>query len=67
MKLKTRKGISKRFKISKKGKIKYHGGGKSHLQTHKKGAKVRKLRKTKTVDNKKELHYLKKMLPYGTG
>jgi large subunit ribosomal protein L35 len=64
-KLKTKKGVSKRFKLTKKGKIKYHGGGKSHLQTNKSGGRVRKLRKSQTLANKKELAYLKKMLPYG--
>ncbi len=64
-KLKTKKGVAKRFKLTKSGKIKYHGGGKSHLETNKKAAKVRKLRKSKLVDNAKEVKYLKKMLPYG--
>lgn len=64
-KLKTKKGVSKRFKLTKKGKIKYHGGGKSHLQTNKSGSRVRKLRKSQSLVNKKELGYLKKMLPYG--
>ena len=64
-KLKTKKGVSKRFKLTKKGKIKYNAGGKSHLQTNKKSSRVRKLRKSKLVDNVKEVKYLKKMLPYG--
>lgn len=64
-KLKTKKGVAKRFKLTKKGKIKYHAGGKSHLQTNKDAKRVRKLRKSKTVVNKKEAKYLKRMLPYG--
>jgi large subunit ribosomal protein L35 len=64
-KLKTKKGVAKRFKTTKKGKIKFHAGGKSHLQTNKSTKKVRKLRKSKIVVNKKELKYLRKMLPYG--
>jgi len=65
MALKTKKGVAKRFKLTKQGKIKYHPGGKSHLQTHKSGKKVRRLRRARTVRNKKELKYLKRMLPYG--
>ncbi len=62
--LKTKKGVAKRFKLTKKGKIKYHAGGKSHLETCKKSSRVRCLRKARTVRNKKELKYLKRMLPY---
>jgi large subunit ribosomal protein L35 len=64
-KLKTKKGVAKRFKLTKSGKIKYHGGGKSHLQTNKDAKRVRRLRKASTVANKKELKYLKRMMPYG--
>jgi len=64
-KLKTKKGVTKRFKLTKTGKIKYHGGGKSHLQTCKDAKRVRKLRKPRTIVNKKEAKYLKRMLPYG--
>ncbi len=64
--LKTKKGVAKRFKLTKKGKIKYFPGGKSHLQTNKSSQKVRTLRKGRTVANKKSLKYLKKMIPYGT-
>jgi large subunit ribosomal protein L35 len=65
MALKTKKGVAKRFKLTKKRKIKYYPGGKSHLQTHKDGKKVRGLRKGRIVRNKKEAKYLKRMLPYG--
>ncbi|MDD5347005.1 MAG: 50S ribosomal protein L35 [Candidatus Omnitrophica bacterium] len=63
--LKTKKGVAKRFKLTKKGKIKYYPGGKSHLQTNKNPKRVRGLRHGRTVKNKKEAAYLKKMLPYG--
>ncbi|MFA5063062.1 MAG: 50S ribosomal protein L35 [Candidatus Omnitrophota bacterium] len=64
-KLKTKKGVAKRFKLTKKGKIKYSRGGKSHLASSKKMKRVRKLRKRDILDNKKEAKYLKRMLPYG--
>lgn len=63
--LKTKKGVAKRFKLTKKGKIKYHAGGKSHLETCKKTGRVRDLRKGRTVQNKKSVKYLKRMLPFG--
>ena len=64
-KLKTKKGVAKRFKLTKSGKVKYDPCGGSHLQTSKKSKRVRSLRKARTVENKKELKYLKRMLPYG--
>ena len=64
-KLKTKKGVAKRFKLTKSGKIKYAQGGKSHLQSNKKTKRIRKLRRLKIVKNKKEEKYLKRMLPYG--
>ncbi len=64
-KLKTKKGVIKRFKLGKKGKIKYRTCGKSHLATSKKAKRLRHLRKSKTVGGTKDIKYLKRMLPYG--
>jgi large subunit ribosomal protein L35 len=64
-KLKTKKGVAKRYKLSKKGKVKYFSGGKSHLATNKDSKRVRNLRRSKTIDHKKFTNFLKSMLPYG--
>lgn len=64
-KLKTKKGVIKRFKLTKKGKIKYRPGGKSHLLSAKKRKRIRRLRRADVLKNKKEIKYLKRMLPYG--
>ena len=64
-KLKTKKGVAKRFKITKKGKVKYFGGGKSHLAGSKKSKRKRYLRKSKTLHESKEIAFVKSMLPYG--
>ncbi len=64
-KLKTKKGVSKRFKLTKKGKIKYHPGGKSHLESNKKTKKIRRLKKSAVLENMPAAKYLKRMLPYG--
>jgi large subunit ribosomal protein L35 len=61
-KLKTKKGVSKRFKLSKKGKIKYSPCGKSHILTNKETGRLRRLRKS---DIPKDIKYIKRMLPYG--
>lgn len=63
--LKTKKGVAKRFKLSKKGKIKYSSCGKSHLLSSKTSSRLRHMRRKKTLDNKNETKYLKRMLPYG--
>jgi large subunit ribosomal protein L35 len=44
-KLKTHKGIKKRFKVSATGKVSHKRCGSSHLNSHKSGNKIRKLRK----------------------
>lgn len=64
-KLKTKKGLTKRFKLTKTGKIKYSPCGKSHLLTGKKPKRLRRLRKADTIGSKKDTKYIKRMLPYG--
>jgi large subunit ribosomal protein L35 len=44
-KLKTHKGMKKRFKVSGTGKVSHKRCGSSHLNSHKNGKKIRKLRK----------------------
>ncbi|MBL7155838.1 MAG: 50S ribosomal protein L35 [Candidatus Omnitrophica bacterium] len=63
-KLKTKKAIRKRFRFTKKGKIKRSGSGKRHILTKKSGKRKRKLRKGALV-SKGELKKLKKLMPYG--
>ena len=65
MKLKTHKGVAKRFKFSKRGKIKYSHGGKSHLLSKKTSKRKRHLRKSAIVAGKKNIKYITRMLPYG--
>lgn len=48
-KLKTHKGIKKRFKVSATGKVSHKRCGSSHLMSHKSGSQVRKLRKKSTL------------------
>jgi large subunit ribosomal protein L35 len=44
-KMKTHKGIKKRFKVSATGKVSHKRCGSSHLNSHKSGKKIRRLRK----------------------
>jgi len=63
--LKTKKGVAKRFRLTKKGKIKYHPGGKGHLASSKKRQQRRRLKKQKIIGGKREAVYLKRLLPNG--
>jgi large subunit ribosomal protein L35 len=64
-KLKTKKGVAKRLRLTKKGKISYSTCGKSHLLSSKTTKRIRHLRRPKVVDGKKDIKYIKRMLPYG--
>ena len=44
---------------------KYSPGGKSHLASSKKTKKIRNLRRRRTLAGKKEVRFIKSMLPYG--
>ncbi len=63
-KLKTRKAVAKRFKLTKRGKIKRMKAGKSHILTKKSKARKRHLRKS-TLVSKAFLKKVKRQLPYG--
>ncbi len=64
-KLKTKRGVAKRFKLTKKGRVKYSPGGKSHLASSKKTKRIRNLKKRRTLAGKKDERFIKSMLPYG--
>jgi large subunit ribosomal protein L35 len=48
-KMKTHKGMAKRFKVTATGKVVYHRPGKSHLLSVKTGKRKRKLRRPQVV------------------
>src|SRR5262245_59409080 len=59
-KLKTHKGIKKRFKVSANGKVSHKRCGSSHLMSHKNGKQVRRLRKKKMLTVSAEAHRLRR-------
>lgn len=63
--LKTKKGVAKRFKLTKKGKLKFSPQGKGHLLSSKSAKRLRKLRKAAQFKENKEKNFIKKMLPFG--
>jgi len=63
-KMKTKKGVKKRFKITSSGKVKRNKQGKRHILTKKKQKRKRDLSKPALVDKAFE-NKIKKLLPYG--
>ena len=63
-KLKTRKAVAKRIKMTKRGKFKRFHAGTSHLLGHKSSKRKRHLRRSALVA-KVDAHVIKKLLPYG--
>jgi large subunit ribosomal protein L35 len=61
-KLKTHKGIKKRFKVSATGKVSHKRCGSSHLMSHKSGKQVRRLRKKSVLKVEAEAHRLRRAL-----
>ena len=59
--MKTRKSITKRFKLTKKGKVLRRASGQDHTRAKKSGNKKRKMRKWVNV-SKSETKTLKKFL-----
>lgn len=58
-KLKTHKGIKKRFKVSATGKVGHKPCGSSHLNSHKSGNKIRRLRRRKYLSVNKDARRLR--------
>lgn len=48
-KLKTKKSVAKRFKITAGGKVLHRSHGMRHLRTHKSKAQIRRLKKVKIL------------------
>jgi large subunit ribosomal protein L35 len=61
-KLKTHKGMKKRFKVSATGKVSHKRCGSSHLNSHKSGKKIRRLRKKSFLTNSAEAHRVRKAM-----
>lgn len=62
-KMKTHRGAAKRFKVTKKGKVKYRRGFRNHILTKKSQKRKRQLRKPGYL-NDSDARNVKQMLPY---
>lgn len=61
-KLKTHKGMKKRFKVSANGKVTHKKCGSSHLMSHKSGKQVRRLRRKVTLRVSAEARRIRRAL-----
>jgi len=61
-KLKTHKGMKKRFKISATGKVSHKRCGSSHLNSHKSGKQIRRLRKKSSLNVSRESRRIRNAL-----
>jgi large subunit ribosomal protein L35 len=66
-KLKTHKGIKKRFKVSANGKVSHKRCGSSHLMSHKSGKQVRRLRKKSTLKVAADAYRMRKAVRTNVG
>jgi large subunit ribosomal protein L35 len=62
IKMKTHKGVKKRFKVTANGKVTHKRCGSSHLNSHKSGKKIRRLRKKSVVKIGPEAQRLRRAL-----
>ena len=61
-KLKTHKGMKKRFKVTATGKVLHKRCGSSHLMSHKSGKRVRRMRQTTALTVSAEMHRIRNAL-----
>jgi large subunit ribosomal protein L35 len=58
--MKTHKGVKKRFKVTANGKVLHKRCGSSHLNSHKSGKKIRRLRKKAVIKVNAEAQRLRR-------
>jgi len=64
-KMRTKKAVLKRFKMTKRGKIKRLRAFRSHLKS-KKSAKRKRFLRGKALVSSADKHKIRKQLPYGS-
>lgn len=60
-KMKTKKSLTKRFKVTGTGKVRFTMSGKSHRMVSFTGKRVRQLRRTKGVNGSRAKKYIRGM------
>ncbi len=63
IKIKTKKGAKKRFKVTATGLVVHHKANKSHILTSKKRGRKNRLKKSSLVNSTDHLN-VKRLIPY---
>ncbi|MCM8762666.1 MAG: 50S ribosomal protein L35 [Candidatus Omnitrophica bacterium] len=63
-KLKTKKAVAKRFKITGTGKVMHYGAGGSHLLSKKSSKRKRRIKHSSLLKNRGDRKTVKRLLPY---
>ncbi len=63
-KLKTKKSVAKRFKITATGKVMHYGAGGGHLLSGKNSKRKRRIKKAAVLKSKGDSRRIKRLLPY---
>jgi len=63
-KLKTKKSVAKRFKITGTGKVMHYGAGGGHLLSKKSSKRKRRIKTSAVLKNKGDRKTIKRLLPY---
>ncbi len=63
-KLKTKKAIAKRFKVTATGKVMHYGAGGAHLLSGKSSKRKRRIKTVAVLKSKGDSKRIKKLLPY---
>jgi len=63
-KLKTKKSIAKRFKITGTGKVVYYGSGGSHILSKKSSKRKRRIKQSSCLKTKGAAKMVKTLMPY---
>ncbi|MDP1853667.1 MAG: 50S ribosomal protein L35 [Candidatus Omnitrophota bacterium] len=64
-KLKTKKGVAKRFRLTKSGKIKHRSSFRGHLLSGRAKNRKRGLRRGNILSGHADIKSIKRQLPYG--
>lgn len=64
-KLKTKKGVAKRFRFTKSGKLKHRSSFRGHLLSGRAQNRKRRLRKNSLLSASKDAASIRRQMPYG--
>lgn len=64
-KLKTKKGVAKRFRITKSGRVKHHASYRRHLLSGRAKDRKRRLKRDVGLSSPSDIALIRRQMPYG--